>query len=332
MLHDLVSIWRELEGRYSGEDGVYRRLDLAHETGIRMAVLSPGRTWAILVEVSPEDITSLVPPRWRGMGMSVLPHTGPVPSMKHICLYVEALEHRPVFTALCTDIVRTLESTSAAERMGNLQQCFYRWSRFFERWNQEGMALERQRGLLGELEFLDMLLKRQIPAFTSVSSWKGCDGGVHDFALGGNAIEVKTTIMKEPRKVRINSERQLDDDHLESLVLFVVTLQETETNGVSLPDKISELRETLESDVNAASLFETRLISAGYVDSDSEKYTRSYVIKKKEPFAIQSGFPRIVSLPSGLGDVQYTLMISACESYRIGIDDMMNTFTEGGVR
>ncbi|MEW5747551.1 MAG: PD-(D/E)XK motif protein [Candidatus Thermoplasmatota archaeon] len=331
-MRDLESIWKELEGRYAGEDGVYRRLDLAHETGIRMAVLHPGRTWAILVEVSPEDVTSLIPPRWRGMGVSVLPHTGPVPSMKHICLYVEALEHRPVFTALCTDIIRTLESSSVAQRMENLQQCFLRWSRFFERWNQEGMTLERQRGLLGELEFLDMLLRRQIPIFTSVSSWKGCDGGVHDFALGRNAIEVKTTVMKEPRKVRINSERQLDDGHLESLVLFVVTLQETEANGVTLPDKISELRKVLENDMNAASLFETHLISSGYVDSDAEKYTSGYVIKKKESFAIKNGFPRIVSLPSGLGDLQYTLTLSACEPYRIDIDEMMNTFTEGAGR
>lgn len=61
MQDNLEIYWHELEERYAGAEGVYRRLDLEKETGIRMAVLSPGRTWAILIEILPEDASVLMP-------------------------------------------------------------------------------------------------------------------------------------------------------------------------------------------------------------------------------------------------------------------------------
>jgi hypothetical protein len=328
MPRDLEPIWKELESRYSGEEGVYRRLDLEHEIGIRMAILSPGRTWAILVEISPDDVRALVPPRWRGMGVKLFPLAGPEPAMKHICLYVEAPEHRPVFTALCSDIVRTLESSESKDRVRNLQQCFHRWSKFFERWGQEGMTQERQRGLFGELEFLELLLGGKLSASDAVSSWKGCSGGVHDFAHGQRAVEVKTTISKEPRKVSISSERQLDNEHLRSLSLFVLTLQETEGEGMSLPDKVMSLRKSIEEDVNAASLFEASLISAGYLDSDADRYPKRYAIRKREAFSVRNEFPRIVSLSPGIGDLQYTVTVSACEPYKTDLRGTLNDLSE----
>ena len=132
MQHNLKTYWHELEERYAQDDGVYRRLDLEQETGIRMAVLSPGQTWAILIEILPEDASTLMPPSWRGMGCKIIPLVGPEPDAKHICLYVENPEHRSVFTTLSSDIIKTLESSDRTTRVKNLQNCFNRWSRFFE--------------------------------------------------------------------------------------------------------------------------------------------------------------------------------------------------------
>jgi hypothetical protein len=258
------------------------------------------------------------------MVFKVLPLSGPEPGMKHICLYVEAAEHRPVFAALCSDIIRTLESSDRTARVTNLQQCFHRWSRFFERWGQEGLTPERQRGLFGELVLLDMLLERGLSPLEAVSSWKGCSGGVHDFVLLGNAAEVKTTISKEPRRVSVSSERQLDDANLESLSLFILTLQEMDANAATLPDAVTKTRKLLEIDANAASLFEAGLIAAGYVDSDADKYPKRYAIRNREAFRVRNGFPRIVSISPGVGDLQYTVTVSACGDYEIAVNAMLD--------
>lgn len=326
MQHDLKTYWHELEERYVGAEGVYRRLDLEQETGIRMAVLGPDRMWAILIEILPEDASSLMPPRWSGLGFRIIPLTGPDPGTKHICLYVMNPEHRSVFMALSSDIIRTLESSDMATRVRNLQSCFNRWSRFFEIWGEEGMSSERQRGLFGELMVLETLLRTGLSPPDAVSSWKGSSGASQDFIHLDDAIEVKTIITKEPRKVSISNEKQLDDTDLKSLALFVLTLNEVESGGTSLPDAVAIIRQLLENDGKAGSIFESKLVEAGYLDSDAVNYPKQYSIRNREIFDVRNGFPRIKSIPSGVGDLRYTVIISACKPFEKTIGETIKDF------
>ncbi len=330
MQHNLKTYWHELEERYAGDEGVYRRLDLEKETGIRIAILSPGRTRAILIEILPEDASALMPPRWRGMGFKIISLAGPERDAKHVCLYVENPEHRSVFTTLSSDIIRTLESSDLTSRIKNLQNCFNRWSRFFERWGQEGLSAERQRGLFGELMILETLLRAGLSPHDGVSSWKGSSGAYQDFVHLGAALEVKTTILKEPRKVTISSEKQLDDADLESLALIVLTLNEVESGGISLPNSVVTVRQLLENDGNASSIFESSLIEAGYLDFDADKYSKQYTIRSTEVFDIRSGFPRIVSVPPGVGDLRYTVTISACKPFEKTVGEIIREFVGEG--
>lgn len=326
MQHNLKKYWNELEERCAEGEGVYRRLDLENETGIRMAVLSPGQTWAIFIEILPEDVSLLMPPRWRGMGFKIIPLVGPELDTKHICLYVENPEHRSVFATLCSDIIRTLESSDLASRVRNLQNCFNRWSRFFEKWDQEGLSAERQRGLFGELMVLETLLHSGLSSMDGVSSWKGSSGAPQDFIHQCAALEVKTTISKEPRKVSVSSEKQLDDSDLKSLSLVVLTLNEVESGGISLPIAVTTVRLLLENDENSRSVFESSLIEAGYLDIDADKYSKQYTIRSREVFDIHGGFPRIVSVPSGVGDLRYTVTISACKFFEKNIEEVIMEF------
>jgi len=330
MQYNLKKYWHGLEECYTGEEIVYRRLDLKQETGIRVAVMSPGRTWAILIEILPEDVGALMPPRWRGMGFRIIALVGPKLAAKHVCLYVENPEHRPVFITLSSDIIRTLESSDWRTRVNNLQNCFNRWSRFFERWDPEGMSAERQRGLFGELMVLETLLRTVLSPLDAVSSWKGSSGAYRDFVHLDADIEVKTTISKEPRKVWVSSEKQLDDTDLESLALVVLTLNEGESSGISLPNAVATVRQLLENDGKAGSIFESSLIEAGYLDSDADKYPKQYTIRSREVFDIRSGFPRIVSVPSGVGDLRYTVTISACKPFEKTIGEMIREFAGDG--
>ena len=330
MHHNLKTYWDELEKRYAEGEGVYRRLDLEQETGIRMAVLNPGRTWAILIEILPEDASTLMPPSWRGMGCKIIPLVGPEPGAKHVCLYVENPEHRSVFTTLSSDIVRTLELSDPTSRVRNLQNCFNRWSRFFEGWDLEGMSAERQRGLFGELKVLETLHGAGLSSLEGASSWKGSSGAYQDFVHLGAAIEVKTTISKEPRKVSFSSEKQLDDTDLVSLALIVLTLNEVESGGISLPIAVTTIRQLLENDGKASSIFESKLIEAGYLDFDADKYSKQYTIRSTEVFDIRSGFPRIVSVPPGVGDLRYTVTISACKPFEKTVGEMIGEFVGEG--
>ena len=86
---------------------------------------------------------------------------------------------------------------------------------------------------------------------------------------------MKTTISKEPRKISVSSEKQLDDVDLKSLALVVLTLNEVESGGISLPNVVATVRQLLETDGKAGSIFESSLIEAGYLDSDADKYSKT---------------------------------------------------------
>jgi hypothetical protein len=332
MQHNLETYWNELEKSYTGADGIYRRLNLEQETGIRLAVLSPGRTRAILIEIFPEDAGTLIPPSWKGLGFRIIPLEGSEPGTEHVCLYTTNQEYRSVFTSLSSDIIGMLESSNMTTRTKNLQRCLNRWSKFFESWDPEGLSAERQRGLFGELVVLEMLLKEGISPLMGISSWKGNSGAHHDFVHLSAAIEVKTTISKEPRKVSISSEKQLDDADLESLSLLVLTLNEVESGGISLPDAVESVRHLVENDSYAAAIFESGIIETGYLDSDADKYPKRYIIRSREVFDICEDFPRIISMPGGVGDLRYTLTISACRPFEKTFEKMIGEFIRREVK
>ncbi len=326
MAYDLDALWNELENSFYGGQGVYRRLDMEQETGVRLAILSPGRTRAILIELNLGETTRLCPPTWRGMNSKTVQMDGAVESSEHLCLSVERPENRSVFSIFCSDVVGSLERNIGSSRRENIQQCFDRWSRFFDRYSEEGLSQERQRGLFGELCLLEKLIEFGLPVLESVTSWKGCLGEDHDFMRQNRAIEVKTTITKEERKISVSSDRQLDDSNLGALFLYVLSIQQVEGSGRTLPELVDSLRSCLEWDANASFVYESGLISAGYLDYDAQYYSSSYLVRKNEAFLIGNGFPRIITLPPGVGNLEYTVAISACYPFLVTVEGMLREF------
>ena len=142
-------------------------------------------------------------------------------------------------------------------------------------------------------------------------------------------VEVKTTMTKEPRSVRISNERQVDDRGLDSLHLCVLTLHRVNSGGTSLPGLIGSIRDSLSGHVSALSSLEKGLKEAGYLDAQGHIYTSGYIRRKQEAFRIEEGFPRIVDVPGGVGGLSYTLTISACSAYEVAVTEALVAFIGG---
>lgn len=329
MISDLDHRWNQLEKDYDGKL-VYTRLDLDRENGIRIALVGRERKRSILIEMDPSEEIAPTPPRWRGLDFDTISlDDGREGAFMNVILSEESPEYRGIFNVLCSDIIRTLEQTEATSRIRGLAICLERWNRFFERWEAGGLSPWRQRGLYGELYMIHMLLDRGLSPSDAVSSWKGCCGEDQDFLRNGRAVEVKTTVTKEPRTVTISSERQLDDRNLESLVLLVLTLHKMDDYAWSLRDLVREIRQRISCVVNASYTFESGLISSGYLDLDDPSYGQGYGIRQIEAFSVGTGFPRITEIPPGTGDIRYSLTLSACGPYTIDIGIMLDRFIGG---
>jgi len=250
----------------------------------------------------------------------------PVKKTKHLALQLENNEHVDVFVTLCTELADVLQDIEdSIERRREINEFLTRWSLFFQHYSIRGLSPEKQRGLVGELLWLKRLLKGGLDCAEVIDSWKGCGRAYHDFDVNGHVVEVKTTLSKEPRKVFINNERQLDDTGLVSLHLHALSLIKSGSGGDTLPDTVYSIRELLSSNSNCRNQFEKSLIKAGYMDTQADLYKDSYTVKKEELFEIRDEFPRITELPSGLGDIKYSLVLSACRDYACDIDEYIKT-------
>lgn len=327
------TVWKGLEtkanqGKYSG-GRIYQRLDIENETGIRLGVAAPENNKEILIELAKGDKVDFKPPRWVGMKFQIIELDVPKKGTRHIRLYLDDILHSEVFVNVCVDIIETLlQVVEAYHRTIKLMSCLEKWNRFFQKHGTGGLSKEAQRGLFGEIFWLHRILLAGMDKYNAVVSWQGCRRNYHDFETK-IAIEVKTTIAKEPRKVIINNERQLDDRGIKGLYLFVLTLHVSIAGGQSLADLIDEIRFCIASDIDARGLFEDSLHESGYLDIHRNLYNTRYIVKSEEAFHVREGFPRIIDLPSGTGDITYSLTLSVCTDFVSNMDDVIKAFIGG---
>lgn len=232
-----------------------------------------------------------------------------------------------VFSALAEDLLRRVTSAGTPDEqalafLGQLG----RWQKFLSA-SLDGLGDEAQRGLWGELR----LLREQLfPALGhhAVMAWKGGERAQQDFQFERAAVEVKTTLAKQPQVVRITSERQLDDTNWPALFLSVIALDVREQGGETLVALIASLRQKLESEPAAHEHFEDGLLASGYLDSHESKYIgRGYLIRSQNYFRVKRGFPRLVErdVLDGIGDVNYGLAIAACAKFKVSSNEMVAT-------
>lgn len=321
MQNSVQQIWKDLKTEnedYSGpQKRVYRRLDLKRESGIRAGLILPDQIREILIETDiSSDGIGTGNPMWKGMQLEKIVLNTPKENSEHIRFSVKSKTHEVVFNHVISDLLTNLERCkSIEERNSEINSFLSRWSHFFSTVGPDGLSLNYQRGLYGELTWLKKLMEKGLDKDAAVNAWKGCRRAFHDFEFYGVSVEVKTTLSKEPRKVWINNERQLDDSLAEDLFLFVLSLQEMLDQGQSLVELVDEIRSVVECNSKAVSEFELSLQAAGFIDAHREKYYRKYVTAKEELFEIRGDFPRLTQIPQGTGDLKYSLTLSSCKDF-----------------
>jgi hypothetical protein len=319
LLASISDIWKEIENgtlhEHSPEYRTYRRLGLNKEDGIRVSCAYPSKTLELLVEVGEYgEAVTISFPNWRGMGFDILILDVPKKGTQHIRLFLEDHRFRDIFSTICSDLVEGLdECQTNIDRRKELSSFLDRWSRFFERHGNDGISPERQRGLFGELLWIKRMIELGVAPSDAIQAWKGCYKEYHDFDLSGHVVEVKTTMSKEPRKVQISNERQLDESGLQDLHLYVLTLIRNDGVGESLPGLVASVKEILNGSAVAKFLYSLR--EAGYLDIHEALYTSRYTVKQEEFFQVLEGFPRIISMPLGTGDLNYSVVLATCTPF-----------------
>jgi hypothetical protein len=240
---------------------------------------------------------------------------------KFILLNLVLVDHqfKEVFDSLVADVLSAVINESDIKViLNNYSNRLIKWQSLFERFKQQGLSPEEQRGLYGELYFMRKFLKTNPDFRNVIFSWVGSEKQVKDFQFGRWGVEVKTTHGNNHQKVHISSERQLDTTNLDILFLNHLSLELMQKSGETLNQLIDIIIETLNSDYTALSQFRNKLIQAGFLDHHRQYYSDiGYFIRQDIFYKVEGHFPRIQEsdIRDGVGDVKYSIVISQCSDF-----------------
>jgi hypothetical protein len=233
-------------------------------------------------------------------------------------IYLVDNDLKDIFSSFIQNVLEEIEETvTESEAIKTTLNVVSKWKKLFDKINFNGLSIEEQKGLMGELLFLSTILDKKKPIANPVDAWTGVeqDFQAKDFTFGNVGVEVKFTASKQPR-IKVSNERQLDVDNLSDLFLILYSTDAVKDNGISLNLMVEQIRQKISTE-EERSLFNAKLQLNGYFEEDKEHYGRMYSLKRTFVFNVTPEFPKIIKgkLPLGIYDTSYSIEISAVENF-----------------
>jgi hypothetical protein len=308
---ELADAWRALSG-LQGAAG-WRTIAVCAGGPCRLLAgrQTPGDEEALLIDLGPNRLpTALQLPQGRGFSVT-LAVVEPGAATTWIGLSRRAGGSLDLFANMAEDIVHTLQRLAGVGPGLILRALLDRiraWQTFMDRSGESALGSEAEIGLFGELQVFADMIRGGVPELSVCEAWEGPRDGVHDFRWVTGAIEVKTSTATGTFPARIGSIDQLDDSSVQPLFLAAVRLRLLQA-GATLPELVTVIRSLLNGQTGALGMFEDRLLLAGFLDAQVERYTRRFVIGDMRLFLVGASFPRLTraEVPRPILDIRYDI-------------------------
>lgn len=322
--------------KWSGQEQLLtRQMKLSDEINCIFGVRKLDGRHVLFIKYSPENaiqVQSL--PTWKGIEIEYSMFNNPGIDGNYIRIGQSDISDNEVYFAVCDDLCKNLEGISIKDLKTHLEAVLERWKRFFALRGRISLSREEQLGLFGELWLLRNMLEKGF-GYQAIKSWKGPYHGIFDFSMPGMSVEVKTSTAKAPYKAYISNEVQLDERIAGGeLVLFFIAVQPSESSGESLADIVSFIESIVSASSVSLQLVQDKLCGVGLGKSYIDNYKTKYIVKEINYLRVHENFPRIIlsNLSSGIGDISYSIDISACERFKIDEETfwiILNSHSEG---
>jgi len=315
----LLEIWRNLmPPAVRGELAGRRAPALPANRSVFVAIERSGRKH-VLVRL-PQSQEPLQSTDARGLQVTTaIAQIGDNPRDRYIDILCLDPSQDRLFATLGEDLIESL-SRSASPENEVVLQTIARWRAFWTV-KSAGFTLEQAIGLFGELWFF----QRWLGSDAAQAKWMQTLGARHDFQWNAASVEVKTAQAASVATAthHIVSLDQLDDPATGQLYLFSLLILEDALSTNTLEALISRISSELEPDPVALASFRQKLASYGFVPSASPFSSRPIRVIREALYIVRTDFPRLTrqtfssGVPPGIGDIQYTLAVSACEPWLV---------------
>ena len=325
---ELHAAWRALTGTDARDGWQTIPVALGGPCRIRAGRYFPGNQEALLVGFKSGRLPSSSQlPQGRGFVVSLAQIQIDADSCEWVALCRQRGGELDFFSMMAVDIITTLANFSGRddERIVPIFLTRIRaWQEFMRRSDDGVLSNEAEAGLYGELQFLRQLINAGAPLLNCIDAWEGPKDGLQDFYFGSGAIEVKSTLLEHGFPVTIGSLDQLDDSAVHPLYLAGIRLK-LGAGGTTLPELISDMRDSMADDVPALAGFNTRLLHAGYFNEFVERYIRRFTYVGSRILAVNAEFPRLTrgSVPIAIRNVRYEIDLDLVPDHDIGLLDSL---------
>lgn len=316
----IKQIWAQLEANSAAVPGLFKlRYSDTSKCDVFLGIKFP-ETHRMLILKVPLTIGKEFHFRYEFRGLKFDKIYDPDDS-KYILLNLVLVDKqfKDVFDTLVADVLSAvINETEIKVILKNYSNRLIRWQNLFERFKQQGLTLEEQRGLFGELFFLRKFLLVSSDFQNVVTSWIGTEKQIRDFQFGRWSVEVKTTHGNNHQKIHISSERQLDTRNLDNLFVNHLSLDVRQQSGETLNQLVDAVTEILTRDFTAFNQFRNKLIETGFFDHHRPLYAETgYFIRQEMFYKVENNFPRIEErdIRAGVGDVKYSIVVSQCSEF-----------------
>ena len=308
----LASAWRALAGMERGQG--WRVIDVARgKNGVMQAGRCfPGREEALVIGTRGLRVGSDANlPRGQGFNVAYIDPVDSAGDWTWFALSRTSVGQPALFAMMAADLLALFSQVGGYDgeriRLAMLGR-IRAWQDFMKRDRFGALGPEAELGLFGELAVLRDIIGSGVPAADAVSYWAGPEDGLQDYLIGTGAVEVKSTVSPVGFVAEIGSLEQLDDSLRQPLYVAAVRVS-LSPDGQTLPEICAHLEAVLAEETGSPLALKDKLISAGYVDSMAEKYSRRFFLQHIGYKLVRPDSPRLIrgNVPAAVQRARYAL-------------------------
>ena len=315
--NEIVNTWNDIEqenltGKYS------RQIFVQSNNHIKASVVKDQNLRSIDLVFNKEEIASKKLEFKETKGIKVnLEGDKNFSDRLIICIYLKSKSFEDTYLKLIEKIINSIENINLTnEKFNIIINLLSNWRKCFENERYEGLSIEEQIGLIGELIQLEKIIQIGVTQENALSYWKGPDQGIHDFVHPKYTVEVKTTTVKK-NKIKINNIKQFDYTFYKNLFLCVVFINKS-LDGFTLVELIKKINKDFFEKLNLTNIFNNKLLNLGYLDIHNKFYQDKFNFIKLEYYKVNKNFPTLLpsNCSSFITDLTFNLSLDGCHDFK----------------
>jgi hypothetical protein len=260
--------------------------------------------------------------RFIGVEVQIIPSPN---NKKELVIILLVEELTDIFIVFIEDIINSLLDINDSENaLIIISKRINYWKKLFGKFSTNLLTPQQQRGLFGELYFLNKVLieknNKQV-----INAWKAPNGTNQDFYINAKTIEVKTTISNS-QTIKISNEYQLDISGLDKLFIAFYKLYEF-PEGITLLSLINDIRMLLNSEIDLLNIFNVKLINLGVLPELEDEYNEiGYSVRGEKYYDVTSEFPKITALMvnESISKISYGIDLGYCLNFETTFTEILN--------